>query len=181
VMIGLAAGLIFIFADEYRQGAAGAAGRMFSTLFRRQSLSLLGTVFGGLLFKSLLDQSGLLPVAARELAHSGIPLAATVAVLPFLAGLVTGLGLGFAGTAFPLIAGLMAAPDSGLSPMSTLVLAYGFGYAGMMLSPVHLCLLMTRDYFRTNMPGIYRRVLPCELIVMAYAVVAYAALGALGW
>lgn len=180
IMIGLGAGLGFIFADERRAQAQGAAGRMFSTLFQRNSLSLLGTVFGGLLFKAFLDRSALLPEAAHELMRSGIPLAATVAALPFLAGLVTGLTLGFAGTAFPLVVGLIAVPGSGLTPLAALVLAYGFGFCGMLLSPVHLCLLMTRDYFRADMFRIYRQIAPCVAVVMMYSIAAHVVLKLLG-
>jgi len=68
-----------------------------------------------------------------------------------------------------------------LTPLATLVLAYGFGYAGMMLSPVHLCLLVTRDYFSAPLMGVYRRILPCAITILVYAAAAHLALRALGW
>lgn len=181
VAIGLAGGLSFIYRDERRARASGAAGRMFSTLFRRSSLSLLGTLFGGLVFKAMLERASLLPVAAREMAESGIPVALTVAVLPFLAGLVTGLTIGYVGSAFPLVVGLASVPASGMTPAATLVLAYAAGYAGVMLSPVHLCLLMTNEYFGARLFGMYRWVAPCVALVSAFTLLLYAFLRSLGW
>jgi hypothetical protein len=133
-----------------------------------------------MVFKFMLDSSGMLPLAGREMARSGIPVTVAVAGLPFLAGLVTGLALGFTGTSFPLVVGLMAADGSTLTPMSTLVLAYGFGHSGMMLSPIHLCLLVTRDYFRSSFANVCGRLIPCILAVLAYSVVAHIALRLIG-
>ncbi|HOF90144.1 MAG TPA: DUF401 family protein, partial [Armatimonadota bacterium] len=55
--------------------------------------------------------------------------------------------------------------------LSTAALAYGFGYLGMMLSPVHVCLLVTNEHFNTRL----HRTLPPLLgpaAVVAAAVVA---------
>jgi len=94
---------------------------------------------------------------------------------------VTGVAVGFTGVSFPLVVGLLTAPGSGLTPMATLVLAYGCGYMGMIVSPVHLCLLVTRDYFESDMPSILRLVAPCCATIAAYSLAAFLVLSALGW
>jgi integral membrane protein (TIGR00529 family) len=184
VMLGLAIGLAYIFVDERRSRQSGQAPgtgrRMFSTLFERNSVSIMITLAGGLLFKSLLERSGLVPQASRDLMAAGVPVVATVAALPCMAGAVTGMSVGFAGTAFPLVAGLMNAPEADLTPLATLVLAYGFGYVGMMLSPVHLCLLVTRDFFKASLWPVYRHFLPCIATVAAYSLLAHLVLRRLG-
>jgi len=173
LLFGLLVAVGIILWDEKR---AGCHTRVFSTLLKKKSLSVLFTLAGVLVFKSLLRDSGLLPRAGGELIDCGIPLVVAVAALPFLAGLVTGLAVGFTGTSFPLVVGLMSAPGSGLSPLATLVLAFGFGYAGMILSPVHLCFLVTNDYFHASITAVYRLIAPCVLSVLAYALVAHAVL-----
>jgi hypothetical protein len=154
---------------------------MFSTVLSRRSRNVLFTLTGVLVFKFLLQESGLLPLAGRELIAAGIPLAVAVGVLPFLAGFVTGLALGFAGAAFPLVVGLLGAEGSGLTPLSTLVLAFGFGFGGMMLSPVHLCLVVTREYFSAPFLKVYPHLVPCVFVVLTYAVLAHVVLRTLGW
>jgi hypothetical protein len=150
-------------------------------LLAPRELSVLASLGGVLVFNGLLESSALLPKASRELLGSGIPPEIALVALPFLAGFVTGAGVGMAGMALPLVAGLMQAPSSGLPPLATLVLSYGFGYIGIMLSPVHLCLLVTRDYFGARLAGIYREFGPCCALVLAYTLVAHLALRALGW
>lgn len=183
LLIGLLIAIAIIAAVEFarrQRKSAGDGTAMFSTLLKPQSRSVLISLTGILMFKSLLESSGLLPVAGDEIIASGLPLGVAIAALPFLAGLVTGLAVGFTGITFPLVVGLMAVEGSGLTPLATLVLAYGFGYMGMMLSPVHLCLLVTRDYFSARLPLIYRQLVPCVLAILAFSLALHAAFVALG-
>lgn len=177
MLFGLAVALAMVAADEWRLPER----RTFRKLAERKSLQTVVTVAGVMVFKSMLDRSGLLPLASRELIGSGVPLAAVVAALPFLAGMVTGIGVGYTATAFPLVVGLLNAEGSGLTPMATLALAMAFGYTGMMLSPVHLCLIMSRDYFSASSRLIYRHMVPVLGVIAAAGVVSYAVFSALGW
>jgi hypothetical protein len=73
-----------------------------------------------------------------------------IMLIPFISGLTMGLAVGFVGASFPIVISLMGeAPPSG-QLMAATALAYGFGYIGMMLSPVHICLMVTSEYFRTR-------------------------------
>lgn len=177
MLAGLAGGLLLVARDQRRPGAAV----LFKNLFTGQSLNVLFTLGGVMIFQSLLSASELLPIAGRELTNGRVPLALVIALLPFIAGLVTGIAIGFAGTAFPIIVGFIGLEGAGLPTLSTLVLAFSMGYAGMMLSPVHLCLLLTRDYFAAPFLGLYRYLLPCVLSVMAAGVGLHFLLGAIGW
>ncbi|MDD4869795.1 MAG: DUF401 family protein [Kiritimatiellae bacterium] len=167
--------------EETNQKSATRDRRMFSTLFTKVSLGIQFSLIGVLVFQFMLEKSGLLPMAGRELVSSGIPLIFAVVVLPFLGGMVTGIAPGFSGTAFPLVVGLMNTQGSGLTPLATLVLAYGFGYVGLLLSPVHLCLLVTRDYFAASLAGIYRQMLPGAVVILVYSMIAHVVLRMFGW
>lgn len=180
LLVGLVVAVGVVYFDEARQAKTALPRTMFSGLLRWKGINVLVSLGGVLVFKVMLEASGLLPLASEDLVQSGIPIVVAVAALPFLAGIVTGIALGFAGTAFPLVVGLMATEGSGLTPMATLVLAYGFGYMGMMLSPVHLCFLVTKDYFAAAMQKVYRQIVPCVLCVLVYCIVAHLVLAAMG-
>jgi uncharacterized protein len=180
LLIGLILSVTVVYCDEVKQSGTALPRTMFSSLLKWKGLNVLVSLGGVLVFKVMLDASGLLPIASDDLVRSSVPIVVAVAALPFLAGLVTGIALGFAGTAFPLVVGLMVAEGGALTPMATLVLAYGFGYMGMILSPVHLCLLVTKDYFGAPMQKIYRQILPCTLCILVYCIAAHVVLSALG-
>lgn len=176
MLIGMLTGMGLIAWEERGQSAG-----LFRAIFAKHSLNVLLTIGGVAVFQSLLESSGLLPQASRELLQSGIPLIPVVALLPFLAGLITGVASGFAGLAFPLVVGLLMAPGSGLTPMATLALAFGCGYIGMMLSPIHLCLLVTRDYFSASLLPIYRQILPCIAVMWVFTIGMFLLFKTLHW
>lgn len=150
--------------------------KMFSDLASWKTTNVFITLAGVMIFESLLNSSGLIPLAGRELSHGRVPVALIIAFLPFLAGLVTGIAIGFAGAAFPIVVGFISAGEISMQPVAALVLAFSMGYAGMMLSPVHLCFLLTVEYFSASLIKVYRYILPCVLSVMAFGVILHQAL-----
>jgi len=146
--------------------------KMFSDIGSKKTMNVFITLAGVMVFESLLDSSGLIPLAGQELSRGSVPIALIIAFLPFLAGLVTGIAIGFAGAAFPIVVGFVSA-DVTLQPIAALVLAFSMGYAGMMLSPVHLCFLLTVDYFSASFIKVYKYLFPCVLTVMIFGVVLY--------
>jgi integral membrane protein (TIGR00529 family) len=112
---------------------------------------------------------GFLPVAVlrRELALSGIPEILLVALLPFICGFTMGSTVGMVGATFPLALSLLG-PQPALGPLlATTVLAYGFGYMGELLSPVHVCLVFSADYFQTRLLRSMASLVPGVLLVLA--------------
>ncbi|AKJ64400.1 DUF401 family protein [Kiritimatiella glycovorans] len=167
VLIALAAVGVPVVLREPRESRR----RLFAQLRTRKARGILGTLTGVLIFKHMLSVSGLLPRAAEEMMTGGVPALVVSAALPFIAGLVTGIAVGFAGTAFPLVIGLYGGSDS--FPLPVLALAFAFGYAGMMLSPMHLCFVLTRNHFEARFHRIYRYLWPCVASVIATGLVLY--------
>lgn len=123
------------------------------TMFRESiSLNVILMVLGIMVFKGMLDASGAieaLPIFFRE---SGLPPVVVLFALPFLVGLLTGLTVAFVGATFPIITAMMGGhPDA-----ATITFAFASGFAGVMLSPTHLCLVLTVRYFKADLAGTYR-------------------------
>lgn len=174
MLIGVSCGLGIIWRRTRHQSLpAGGHGKMFTALFSRPNLNIMLTIGSIMVFQSLLESSRLLPAASQGMVQSGLSAVPLIALLPFLAGFVTGVAAGFAGIAFPLVVGLLAAGADGLTPMATLALAFGFGYMGMLLSPIHLCLIMTRDYFSAALLPTYRKLALCVAAQISFAVIAF--------
>ncbi|HBI15121.1 MAG TPA: hypothetical protein DDY20_06350 [Desulfobulbaceae bacterium] len=179
-LLAMLAGLIFsllLIAWTSRQDRAF---RLFSHLLSGRTADVVFTLGGVMVFQAMLNASGLLPEAGRQLGNSLVPIEVVVAFLPFLAGLVTGIAIGFAGPAFPLVLGLVSV-NPHLSQASALVLAFSMGYAGMMLSPVHLCYVLTRRYFISGLFPSYVYIIPCTLAVVGWGVLMHILLRLMGW
>jgi uncharacterized protein len=162
-------GLLIALALVLRGAPRGTIRSMARSMISTKTVDMMAILTSVILFESMLSRSGLLPVAGQELLQSGIPLVWVIILLPMVAGFVTGLAIGFAGLAFPLIAGLAATPETGLSLAAVMVLGFAGGYAGMMCSPIHLCFLLSRSYFNADMKRMYRYVAACSLLPLATA------------
>ena len=177
-IFGLAAALGIVFADELRMARRAGKALWWPPAFgtatvSRRSAGVFLSLLGVMLFKHMLESSELLGEAARQLNAAHVPAMLAVMLLPFVAGTVTGLTVGFVGTSFPFVIALMHAPASGLTPLATLFLAFGCGYVGLLVSPVHLCLLLSREYFQAPFRGVYRLLAAPLVLVFLFALAGY--------
>ncbi len=176
MLVGLVISLLLI----VRAGRGDSELRLFGNLWSGKTANVVVTLAGVMVFQAMLEASMLLPEAGRQFSSSMVPIEIVIAFLPFLSGLVTGIAIGFAGPSFPLVVGLIAA-DPSISQASALVLAFTMGYAGMMLSPVHLCYILTRRYFSAGLFSSYVYLLPCVATVVGWGIVMHVFLRFMGW
>ena len=135
-----------------------SAGQVARAVFNKAIAPMVLLILGIMAFQGLLIQSQAVGEIQQELTRYGIPPLVVIVLVPLLCGFITGIAVGFVGASFPLIVPLLA-PYHGFEYLAHASLAYAFGYMGMMLSPVHLCLLVTRDYFSASLIKSYRRLL----------------------
>lgn len=138
---------------------------------------LLLLVLSVMVFQHVLTQVQAAQAIARELQAWRVPLVLVLAVLPWIAGAVTGLAVGFVGTSFPIVLPLIdTLAQSPLARAALIALAYAFGHLGQMLSPLHLCYVVSNRYFNTPFDPVYRQLLLPALAVAALTVVYVAVL-----
>ena len=143
-----------------------------SAVMHRDVLPMLSLIAAIMVFKGIMMDSQAVFQIRDELEAYEIPFTLIIMIMPFLSGLITGIAIGFVGTSFPLIIPLFPSTQP-FDYLSCAALAYTFGYMGMMLSPVHLCFLVTKDYFKASLLNSYRYIFWPALTVMATAVVFY--------
>lgn len=132
---------------------------------RRTPLGIAHIIIGAMVFRGVLESSGAVEAVSVSLAELGIPLAVLVFAVPFVPGFLTGLAVAAFAIGFPIVLPLVG-PDVVGNGYG--LLAYTGGLVGLMLTPVHLCLSLTRVYFKAEWGGIYGRMLPAAgLLVLA--------------
>jgi hypothetical protein len=137
-------------------------------------LSMLGTLAAIFVFKGVLDQGGVVQELSQG-AGSRATLLAITCSLPFLVGCISGITMAFVGSTFPLIHGIMAQ----LSIESTIpyvVLALFSGFAGVMASPLHICFVLTCEYFQTSLIRTWLKLLAPTALFLVSGVVYFFAL-----
>ncbi|HOA82861.1 MAG TPA: DUF401 family protein [Thermodesulfovibrio thiophilus] len=124
-------------------------------------------VIGVIIFKEMLQVSGAVDGIARAITQSGIPYLIVFTILPLFVGLITGITIGYVGSTFPLIMTLKQTLPYEIS------IAFVAGYLGVLISPLHLCLILTKEYFKANIIGMYRKIIPGCCIILCIALIEF--------
>jgi integral membrane protein (TIGR00529 family) len=136
--------------------------RRLLDLAKRMPFGTVPIIVGAMVFRYVLETSQAVEVASQALAGLGIPLPVIIFAVPMVAGLVTGLAAGAFAIGFPIVFSLCGAD---VMASSCGFLAFSGGFVGMMLSPIHLCLALTRVYFKAEWGGVYQRLVPSVLLM----------------
>jgi hypothetical protein len=132
---------------------------------------ILFLLFAVMLYKDLVGASGAAYSLFSDMQSAGIPPAAILIALPLLIGFAAGLSMAFVGIAFPLMLPFIITAD-GLDAYA-LFLAYVAGGLGYMISPLHLCLILSAEFFRARLGDVYRLMMPPLIAVIGVALLAY--------
>ncbi len=132
------------------------------------SLDVIMLIAGIMIFKEIMEASGAVKNTSEFLRLNGIPAAPLLFLLPFVSGLLTGVTVGFVGSTFPLILSIAGESSAGI-----ISFAFAAGFFGVLLSPVHICLVLTREYFKADMWGVYKKIIPAASVVFLVAVAEY--------
>ena len=146
--------------------------QFLSVIISKGTWTMVFLILAVMLFKGMMEDSRAVIQIRNELMAYHIPVMLIILIMPFLSGFITGIAIGFVGAAFPIIIPMFHSPDL-MDFLSTAGLAYVFGYMGMILSPVHLCFLVSKDYYKAGFLESYQYVLKPGLMVIVTAVILF--------
>lgn len=159
---GLLAGLLLAIISAAVQNKVTPA-QTFSLIREKHLWQMIFVVLSIFIFKAILDQGGIISQISGVIGGQGALTAAST-VLPLIVGLISGITIAFVGSTFPLIIGI--ADQLGIqSIMAYVVLGLFSGLAGVMISPIHICFILTCQYFKTNAAAVWPRLIPPCLIL----------------
>ncbi len=67
-----------------------------------------------------------------------------------------GITIAFVGATFPILVSLVHSLGQSDLMLPYMMLALVCGFSGVLISPLHLCLLLSNEYFETNLVAVYR-------------------------
>jgi integral membrane protein (TIGR00529 family) len=163
VDIALALALVLVFFGLIKRLRAGRWLHMMKCAISPEIVILILAV---MIFKKLITVSGAIQTIPGSLAQAGISPIFAVLVVPFAVGILTGMTSAFIAISYPVLLSFLAPQGVDYGYM---MLAYGAGFMGVMLSPVHLCLVVTKNYFKVSFSEIYKVLLPASFFLLLCA------------
>jgi len=164
--LSLVLSLLLIFNTELRL-------QWTSFLFEsvKASYNTLFLVCGIFIFKEMLEYSQVVALLPDYFLSLGVPLSGALVLVPFLIGFFTGSVIAFIGICVPLFSTILV-DNNGMIVISKIVLLFISGHIGMMLTPIHLCLAITKDYFQIRINKFYN-ILITQLSVLSIFSIFY--------
>lgn len=139
--------------------------QILSALKAGFSLKYIIMIVGVMVFREVLNASGLTETVVAWIGARGISPRWLFAFLPMLGGFGSGIAVSMVSLSFPVLIPL------GLSASIPWIVAavYAFGNIGNMITPLHICGVVSTEYFQAGMGRVYARVLLSEIPVLLAA------------
>jgi len=130
-------------------------------------LKTFSAILGVMVFKQVMEDAGAVQTIPPALAALGLPNLLVAFLVPFVIGLLTGTPPAAMALGVPVVAPLMDAAQIEL--VAGGVWMFVGCFSGILLSPLHLCLALTREYFGAGWGDLYKRIVPAVALVIAVA------------
>ena len=123
---------------------------------------LIGSI---MIFKRILQVSGGIEIIPEAFAKLGVHPFVVLFSIPFFIGMMTGIGTAALGIGLPVLLPIIVQGEPNLYYA---MLAFTGSFVGVMISPMHLCLVVTKNYFKADMGKIYKMlILPLTIIILS--------------
>lgn len=132
-------------------------------------LNIVVLIAGIMIFKKMLEITGAIMVIPGFFTELGVHPLVILFSIPFLIGMLTGITSAIVGIGFPVLLPFIVI--QGEVNLNYAMFAFVGGYMGHMLSPMHLCLVVTNDYFKADMGKIYKMLILPLIIISLSALV----------
>ena len=148
------------------------AGLFLVLHFTKREVSLKDVVVGAidmkmffnvlciLYFIQILTVTQVLQEIVTAFQSSPLPVPVIIACVSFIIGVLTGMSQGHVAIIMPIIAAMQT------GSLNLAGVAMAFGVAGQMLTPTHMCLVVTVDYFKANFFKTLKPVLIGEIMLL---------------
>lgn len=131
------------------------------------NLKVFWTVVVILFFQNVLINTGMVSGLIEYFQQIGLAPVIGISIISFIMGALTGMMQGFVAIVFPFVAGVA------LGDVAFAALIYVVGISGQMITPTHLCMTLTMDYFKADWGEFYRRLIPMQMTIMIAGILVY--------
>jgi|Deesub1362A_J573_1020465.scaffolds.fasta_scaffold00100_8 hypothetical protein len=127
-------------------------------------------IFAVMIYKNLIEHTGSAEIFFRHLNEWNFSPTIASFLLSFLIGFSTGVEISYASIALPL---LTTFTGVGNIVYKNFMLVFGAGYLGVMLSPLHLCLVFSSEYYKADLIKVYKTLLPTGILTALLLSIAF--------
>ncbi|MFW6122171.1 MAG: DUF401 family protein [Petrotogales bacterium] len=130
------------------------------------TINLALAIFGIMIFREIIDVSGTSQEIANIISGSIFPSIYMIIIIPLILGLVTGYNLGAIGLSFPIVSEFFPYPLDIFTLVGLTSLIFISSLVGYLISPIHLCNVLSSDYLKTDTTRMYKMYIPAAISML---------------
>jgi len=140
------------------------------------TINLALAIFGIMIFREIIEASGASNEIANLIGCMPIPSITMVILIPLILGVLTGYNLGAIGLSFPIVSVFFPCPINLVTLVGYISLIFISSLVGYLISPIHLCNVLSSDYLKTDTTRMYKMYIPASLFVLICQIIVISAI-----
>lgn len=121
-------------------------------------------IFGIMIFREMFEVSGANVIIADMIGNLPFPAIWMVALIPLLLGSLTGYNLGAIALSYFLVEPFFSLTGIGIIGLTSIIFMSSF--VGYLVSPIHLCNVLSSDYLKTDTTRMYMMFIPAAVLLL---------------
>jgi len=121
-------------------------------------------IFGIMIFREIFEVSGAAKIIGDIIGGLPFPSIIIIILIPFVLGLLTGYNLGAVVLSYPLVEPFFSL--SGINILGLTSIIFISSLVGYLISPIHLCNVLSSDYLKTDTTRMYKMYIPSGLFIL---------------
>ena len=121
-------------------------------------------IFGIMIFREMFEVSGANVIIADMIRNLPFPAIWMVALIPLLLGSLTGYNLGAIALSYFLVEPFFS--FTGVSIIGLTSIIFMSSFVGYLVSPIHLCNVLSSDYLKTDTTRMYKMFIPAAVLLL---------------
>jgi integral membrane protein (TIGR00529 family) len=131
--------------------------------------NLAFAIFGIMILREMIRISQIHVLITETMQNLAFPALLIVLLIPLLLGSLTGYNLGAVALSYPLVESFFT--FTGIQPLGLTSLIFMSSLIGYLISPIHLCNVLSSEYLKTDTTRMYKMFLPAAVIVLCIQIV----------
>ncbi|MCU0849841.1 MAG: DUF401 family protein [Candidatus Thermoplasmatota archaeon] len=121
-------------------------------------------IFGIMILREMISLSQIHVLITDAMQHLAFPALLIIILIPLLLGTLTGYNLGAVALSYPLVESFF--PFTGVQLLGLTSLIFMSSLIGYLISPIHLCNVLSSEYLKTDTTRTYRMFLPAAAVLL---------------
>ncbi len=126
--------------------------------------NLVFAIFGIMILREMIQISQIHVLITETMQNLAFPALFIVILIPLLLGTLTGYNLGAVALSYPLVESFFI--FTGIQSLGLTSLIFMSSLIGYLISPIHLCNVLSSEYLKTDTTRMYRMFLPAAVILL---------------